>query len=438
MRAHSIQQMPPRRSTRRRIGGKEARNEACSALVQLPAPVQLLVLTHLSVVQLWWARGISQHFNRQAMEVLQGLPRLVSVGGSFWQGPGALATGPEVEVLSLATMRWSAGPRMATTASLPLPLPAPRGLHMVAAFGAGGRTTIVAAGGLNVCTTAGGDPMRELQKQVVQWVPGSAAWASLPDMQVDRSRGAAVALGDGRLLVAGGWDEYGFTLDEEDEYVTRAAATVEVLAADGSSWAAAAAMSIPRADAAAGLLASGRVIIAGGVGSDVDETPMATVEQWDPVEDKWSLLPPMATARYGAAGCVLEDGRFAVLGGTDGDHIVRRDGEVFDPVAGTWQVLPDMTIGRATYSVVAVAGGMVAIGGHVDKSGGGPGGGVEADGGGAEAAAAELFDTQSGRWIALQHTMAVPRDAIARVVSVPADAFAPPAPPAVVAAAGSP
>ena len=96
-----------------------------------------------------------------------------------------------------------------------------------------------------------------------------------------------------------------------------------------------------------------------------------------------------------------------------------------------------LPVGRATYSVVAVAGGMIAIGGHVDKSGGGPGGGIEA-GGGVEAVAAELFDTHGGRWIALQHTMAVPRDAISRVVSAPADAFASPAPAAVVAAAGSP
>ena len=306
---------------------KEARNEACSGLVRLPGPVQLLVLSQLSVVQLWHVRGVSRHLYRGGTEALQGLPRLASVGGALVDhisitSPMAVA-GPEVEVLSLATMRWSAA-----GVGVPPPLPAPRAHHALAAFGG---ERVVVAGGYN---ENGADPMYQLQKQAVQWVPGSAAWVALPDMAEKRSGAVAVALPDGRLLVAGGGAGQTYH------------ASAEVLAADGSGWAAAAAMSGPRTFAAAGLLPSGRVIVAGGKSGAGDAAILATVEQWDPVEDRWSVLPPMLNARLGPTGVVLVDGRFAVVGGFGADDHgadnwhTHTGGEVFDPATGRWEALP--------------------------------------------------------------------------------------------------
>ena len=45
-----------------------------------------------------------------------------------------------------------------------------------------------------------------------------------------------------------------------------------------------------------------------------------------------------------------------------------RDGEVFDPEARTWQPLPPMAHARdcCRHGVVAVAGGLVAVGGDND------------------------------------------------------------------------
>ena len=60
-----------------------------------------------------------------ALQVLKGLPRLVSVGGARWDRtvtPDKAVTGYEVEVLSLATMRWSS----AGGGGAPPALPAPR------------------------------------------------------------------------------------------------------------------------------------------------------------------------------------------------------------------------------------------------------------------------------------------------------------------------
>ena len=74
--------------------------------------------------------------------------------------------------------------------------------------------------------------------------------------------------------------------------------------------------------------------------------------------------------------------------------------------------MPKMATGQACHALVAVPGGMVAVG---------------SDAVGGDAGAAELFDEESGRWIALPHAMAALRDGGARVVSVPASAFAVPA-----------
>ena len=114
----------------------------------------------------------------------------------------------------------------------------------------------------------------------------------------------------------------------------------------------------------------------------------------------------MAAVRSGAAGCVLADGRFAVVGGQGVDGQLLEDAEAFDAVAGRWEPLPKMATSRTCHALVAVPGGMVAVGGDE------------------RAAAAELFDEESGRWIALPHAIDAARDAAARVALMPASAAA--------------
>ena len=82
---------------------------------------------------------------------------------------------------------------------------------------------------------------------------------------------------------------------------------------------------------------------------------------------------------------------------------------MFDPEAQTWQPLPPMAHARSRHGVVAVAGGLLAVGGAPpDNEGNLP--------------PAELFDEASGRWFQLPHPMDQPRiDCTA--VSLPASAL---------------
>ena len=81
---------------------------------------------------------------------------------------------------------------------------------------------------------------------------------------------------------------------------------------------------------------------------------------------------------------------------------------MFDPAARTWQpLLSPMAHSRRQHGVVAVAGGLLVVGGaQNDKD-----------------APNELYDEESGRWFELPHPMAQPRS-VARVVSLPAGAAA--------------
>jgi hypothetical protein len=193
-----------------------------------------------------------------------------------------------------------------------------------------------------------------------------------------RACAAAAVLSDGRMLVAGGYD------DGQDGL-----ASVEVLAADGSGWAALPPMSATRFAAVAGRLPGGQVIVAGGANGDT--MALASVELWDPATGAWAALPPMAQARNGAAGCVLPSGRFMVLGGADQEDNAMDDAEAFDPVSRAWEPLPPMPHHLVEGAAVAVAGGLLAAGGvgHAD---------------------AMLFEEESGRWFTLPGRMPTGRE----------------------------
>jgi hypothetical protein len=87
--------------------------------------------------------------------------------------------------------------------------------------------------------------------------------------------------------------------------------------------------------------------------------------------------------RYGCCGCVLSDGRIAVLGGRDSnglkllscEALALRDGE-------HWNHLPSMHDARSDFACAAVAGCVIVIGGEGLKS-------------------AEVFDEVLDRWLRL-------------------------------------
>ena len=98
-------------------------------------------------------------------------------------------------------------------------------------------------------------------------------------------------------------------------------------------------------------------------------------------------LPVMSTLRYSCSGCVMSDGRFAVLGG-EASPI----SEPLEPMSSCealtlgdnthWEPLPPMHDTRMDFACAAVAGCIIVAGGINRQS-------------------AEVFDETLGRWLRL-------------------------------------
>jgi hypothetical protein len=83
-----------------------------------------------------------------------------------------------------------------------------------------------------------------------------------------------------------------------------------------------------RADQMAIRLASGKVLVAGGVG---DDGVLASAELFDPSTDAWSAAASMATPRYLATAMLLGDGDVLVAGGFNSSSGYLDSAELYDP-----------------------------------------------------------------------------------------------------------
>jgi hypothetical protein len=124
-----------------------------------------------------------------------------------------------------------------------------------------------------------------------------------------------------------------------------------------------------RAYHAAARLPDGRIICAGGFdGADY----VSSAEVWGPPEQgganatwTWRELPAMSVARYGCCGCVLSDGRFAVLGGYSvGSGSLSSCEALTIGAAAHWEPLPPMHDYRDCVACAAVAGCVIVAGGY--------------------------------------------------------------------------
>jgi hypothetical protein len=132
-------------------------------------------------------------------------------------------------------------------------------------------------------------------------------------------------------------------------------------------------------------LPGGRIVCAGGYGGGFQ-----SAEMWGPPVQgapdaawTWRQLPATSVVRFGSSGCVMSDGRFAVLGSTSGGVAMSScealaigdDGE-------HWAPLQPMHDARDSFACAAVAGCVIVTGGWGRRS-------------------AEVCDEVLGRWLRL-------------------------------------
>ncbi|QDQ09590.1 kelch repeat-containing protein [Streptomyces spectabilis] len=135
------------------------------------------------------------------------------------------------------------------------------------------------------------------------------------------------------------------------------------------TWAAAGVLPSAVSHVDAVVLATGKVLIAGG--TDATGAALADTALFDPTASTWSPGAPLLTGRRLHSTTLLADGRVLAVGGRGGDGGVLGSAEVYDQAAGAWSAVPGPTdSARFGHSATLLPGGSVLIAGGCGGRGG--------------------------------------------------------------------
>jgi len=213
-----------------------------------------------------------------------------------------------------------------------------------------------------VLVTGGNDrTMAQPLASAELYEPSGGTFTATGSMHSARAENAAVLLGDGRVLVLGGLDAAGTPL-----------ASAELYDPTSGKFTPTGSMHYPRLSPAAAVLRDGRVLVVGGSGSGgVGDRAPSTAELYDPAAGKFVLTgSPKAARHSGQTGTLLADGRVLVAGGNGSDtqEIPLKTAELYDPASGTFAATGSMAIPRDGHSATALRSGEVLVVGGADES----------------------------------------------------------------------
>jgi uridylate kinase len=122
-------------------------------------------------------------------------------------------------------------------------------------------------------------------------------------------------------------------------------------------------MTAARSSHTATLLSDGRVLIAGGIGTDLDAHLSA--ELYDPKTGKFSATGWMADGRDDSTATLLSNGRVLIAGGEDAGITTNllASAELYDPATGTFKPTGTMRTARELHTATLLADGRVLIAG---------------------------------------------------------------------------
>ena len=192
--------------------------------------------------------------------------------------------------------------------------------------------------------------------------PSSSTWAVSSPLPEMLGKGVnAVALSDGKVVVAGGFPATTGAAAKSNVYVRSAAGawTVGASMSSGRAWFAMAVMTIDSKES---------IFVAGGMQlASVKNKPLKTSEYYDPATDSWYTSASMASDRSHFGYAVLSDGRLMAAGGhgLDSSGIAAQlsSVEIFSPSTKSWSAAGALIEERSDGSLIPLAGGAAVIAG---------------------------------------------------------------------------
>ncbi|WP_211467344.1 Kelch repeat-containing protein [Actinocrinis puniceicyclus] len=163
--------------------------------------------------------------------------------------------------------------------------------------------------------------------------PATGTWSRTGSLSTPRYAATSTTLADGRVLVAGGRNGYAGGEQTSTELYNPAT----------GKWSPGASMAYPRAEDLAVRLGDGRVLVAGqrNVAVQGDATP--TAEVYDPKQNRWTTTGPtgVSSGCCNPRGVLLPDGRVLTTLGTSSLWTAGGGGPtIFNPATQSWSRLP--------------------------------------------------------------------------------------------------
>jgi uncharacterized delta-60 repeat protein len=197
---------------------------------------------------------------------------------------------------------------------------------------------VLVAGGFNSCD----DDFCSDLSEAELYNPATGKWTKTGSMRSPRERHTATLLPNGQVLVAGGFNEGGFTSGGGAD------ASASLYNPGTGTWTPAAAMPQARYGHTATLLTNGWVLVTGG------QRASATIYQ--PSRGLWVSPGAMTTARTGQTATLLGNGHVLVTGGTGPDGQPQATAEVFLAGPGPLVSLSPTPLHLGTQRVGSVSG----------------------------------------------------------------------------------
>jgi galactose oxidase-like protein len=189
--------------------------------------------------------------------------------------------------------------------------------------------------------------------------PATGIFSATGSMTIARQGHTATLLPNGKVLIAGGESCGGCQLSSAELYDP---ATGTFTATGG--------MVNARETHTATLLGNGKVLVAGGDVGPLCQTPLSSAELYDPAMGNFTSTGSMINARFQAAATILTSGKVLVAGGGRAScGGAWGSAELYDPVTGTFSSTGDMNSGRFSFTLTLLgAGKVLAAGGSTGPS----------------------------------------------------------------------